>query len=97
MIVQVGSALAYRSIPLQATYCAAKHAVKGFTESLRCELLHDRSRVRVTMVHLPGVNTPQFDRVKTTLPRHPGRWRPSTSPRSRPGPSCGPPSTPDGR
>ncbi len=71
VIVQVGSALAYRSIPLQATYCASKHAVKGFTESLRCELLHDHSRVRVTMVHLPGLNTPQFDRVKTTLPRHP--------------------------
>jgi hypothetical protein len=69
--VQVGSALSYRSIPLQATYCAAKHAIKGFTESLRCELLHDHSRVRVTMVHLPGLNTPQFDRVKTTLPHHP--------------------------
>jgi short-subunit dehydrogenase len=71
VIVQVGSALAYRSIPLQATYCASKHAVKGFTESLRCELLHDHSRVRVTMVHLPGLNTPQFDRVKTTLSHHP--------------------------
>jgi NADP-dependent 3-hydroxy acid dehydrogenase YdfG len=71
VIVQVGSALCYRSIPLQATYCGAKHAVKGFTESLRCELLHDGSHVRVTMVHLPGLNTPQFDRVKTTLPNHP--------------------------
>ena len=71
VIVQVGSALAYRSIPLQATYCGAKHAVKGFTESLRCELLHDHSRVRVSMVNLPGLNTPQFDRVKTTLPHHP--------------------------
>ncbi|MEA2686698.1 MAG: hypothetical protein QOE93_1893 [Actinomycetota bacterium] len=71
VIVQVGSALCYRSIPLQATYCGAKHAVKGFTEALRCELLHDRSRVRITMVHLPGLNTPQFDLVKTTLPRHP--------------------------
>ena len=71
VIVQVGSALCYRSIPLQATYCGAKHAIKGFTESLRCELLHDRSNVRVTMVHLPGLNTPQFDRVKTTLPHHP--------------------------
>ena len=59
-IVQVGSALAYRAIPLQAAYCGAKHAVKGFTESLRSELLHDRSQVRVTMVHLPAVNTPQF-------------------------------------
>ncbi len=71
VIVQVGSALSYRSIPLQASYCAAKHAVKGFAESLRCELLHDRSRVRITMVHLPGLNTPQFELVKTTLPRHP--------------------------
>ena len=71
VIVQVGSALAYRSIPLQATYCAAKHAVKGFTESLRCELLHDGSQVRITMVNLPGLNTPQFDLVKTTLPNHP--------------------------
>ncbi|MEA2704606.1 MAG: hypothetical protein QOD63_2551, partial [Actinomycetota bacterium] len=71
VIVQVGSALCYRSIPLQATYCGAKHAVKGFTEALRCELLHERSHVRVTMVHLPGVNTPQFDRVKTTLTHHP--------------------------
>ncbi len=70
-IVQVGSALAYRAIPLQATYCGAKHAIKGFTEALRCELLHDRSAVRVTMVHLPGLNTPQFDRVETTLARQP--------------------------
>jgi short-subunit dehydrogenase len=59
-IVQVGSALAYRSIPLQAAYCAAKHAVHGFTESLRTELLHERSRVRVAEVQLPAVNTPQF-------------------------------------
>ncbi|HVW18361.1 MAG TPA: SDR family oxidoreductase [Solirubrobacteraceae bacterium] len=71
VIVQVGSALAYRGIPLQAPYCAAKHAVKGFTESLRAELLHDRSRVRVTMVHLPGLNTTQFDWVRTRLPRAP--------------------------
>lgn len=68
-IVQVGSALCYRSIPLQSAYCAAKHAIKGFTESLYCELLHDRSGVRVTMVHLPAVNTPQFDWVKSRLPR----------------------------
>jgi NAD(P)-dependent dehydrogenase (short-subunit alcohol dehydrogenase family) len=67
-IVQVGSALAYRAIPLQAAYCGAKHAVEGFTESLRCELLHDHSRVRVTMVQLPAVNTPQFDWVKSRLP-----------------------------
>lgn len=69
-IVQVGSALAYRSIPLQSVYCGAKHAIVGFTESLRCELLHDRSRVRVTTVHLPGLNTPQFDWVLSRLRRH---------------------------
>src|SRR5687767_9952429 len=68
-IVQVGSALAYRSIPLQAAYCAAKHAVTGFTESLRCELIHDESRVRVTEVHMPALNTPQFGWVKSRLPR----------------------------
>src|SRR5436190_9271595 len=69
VIVQVGSALAYRSIPLQAAYCAAKHAIRGFTESLRCELIHDKSNVRVTMVQLPGLNTPQFGWVKSRLPR----------------------------
>jgi NAD(P)-dependent dehydrogenase (short-subunit alcohol dehydrogenase family) len=61
VIVQVGSALAYRAIPLQAPYCAAKHALRGFTDSLRCELLHDRSNIRLTMVHLSAFNTPQFD------------------------------------
>ena len=70
-IVQVGSALAYRSIPLQSAYCGAKHAIKGFTESLRCELLHDKSNVKVTMVNLPALNTPQFHWVKTSLRRHP--------------------------
>ncbi len=69
VIVHVGSALAHRGIPLQAAYCAAKHAIKGFHESLRCELLHDRSRVAVTMVQLPAVNTPQFDWVLSRLPR----------------------------
>jgi NAD(P)-dependent dehydrogenase (short-subunit alcohol dehydrogenase family) len=71
VIVQVGSALAYRGIPLQSAYCGAKHAVQGFMDSLRCELLHDGSRVRVTMVHMPAVNTPQFDWVKTRLPGSP--------------------------
>jgi NAD(P)-dependent dehydrogenase (short-subunit alcohol dehydrogenase family) len=71
VVVQVGSALAYRAIPLQAAYCAAKHAVEGFTESLRCELLHEGSGVRVTMVQLPALNTPQFEVVRTRLPRHP--------------------------
>ncbi|HEY9773496.1 MAG TPA: SDR family oxidoreductase [Planktothrix sp.] len=71
VIVQVGSALAYRAIPLQSAYCAAKHAIKGFTESLRCELLHDRSKVKVTMVHMPALNTPQFSWVKSRLPNKP--------------------------
>lgn len=71
LVVQVSSALAYRAIPLQSAYCAAKHAVLGFTDALRCELIHDRSRVRVTMVHLPAVNTPQFDWVKNRLPGRP--------------------------
>jgi NADP-dependent 3-hydroxy acid dehydrogenase YdfG len=70
-IVQVGSALAYRAIPLQAPYCAAKHAVKGFTESLRTELLHDDSNVQVTMVELPAHNTPQFSWGRAKLPKHP--------------------------
>ena len=67
-IVQVGSALAYRGIPLQAAYCGAKHAVQGFCDSLRTELLHDGSRVRLTMVQLPALNTPQFGWVKSRLP-----------------------------
>jgi NAD(P)-dependent dehydrogenase (short-subunit alcohol dehydrogenase family) len=70
-VVQVGSALAYRGIPLQSAYCAAKHAIQGFTESLRCELIHDKSNVRVTMVQLPAMNTPQFSWVKSRLPRKP--------------------------
>src|SRR5213082_4210194 len=69
VIVQVGSALAYRGIPLQAAYCAAKHAIQGFCDSLRCELLHDKSRMRLTMVQLPALNTPQFSWVKSRLPR----------------------------
>jgi NAD(P)-dependent dehydrogenase (short-subunit alcohol dehydrogenase family) len=68
-IVQVGSALAYRGIPLQSAYCGAKHAIQGFTESLRCELLHQHSNVHVTMVQLPAVNTPQFDWVLSRLRR----------------------------
>src|SRR5439155_20657137 len=69
-IVQVGSALAYRGIPLQSAYCGAKHAIQGFTESVRCELLHRGSYVRVTMVQMPAVNTPQFDWVRSRLRRH---------------------------
>jgi NAD(P)-dependent dehydrogenase (short-subunit alcohol dehydrogenase family) len=71
VIVQVGSALAYRSIPLQSAYCGAKHAMVGFTDSLRCELVHDRSRVHLTVVHMPALNTPQFAWVKSRLPRRP--------------------------
>ncbi|GAA2092933.1 SDR family oxidoreductase [Microlunatus panaciterrae] len=69
-IVQVGSALAYRGIPLQTAYCGAKHAIQGFHESLRCELMHENSNVRVTMVQMPAVNTPQFSWVLSKLPRH---------------------------
>jgi NAD(P)-dependent dehydrogenase (short-subunit alcohol dehydrogenase family) len=69
VIIQVGSALAYRGIPLQSAYCAAKHAIQGFTDSLRCELIHDESNVRVTSVHLAAINTPQFRWVKSRLPR----------------------------
>jgi short-subunit dehydrogenase len=70
-IVQVGSALAYRGIPLQSAYCGAKHAIRGFTNSLRTELIHDRSRIHVTVVNLPGVNTPQFDWARVHMPRKP--------------------------
>jgi short-subunit dehydrogenase len=76
-IVQVGSALAYRSIPLQSPYCGAKHAIKGFTQSVRTELKHEKSRVHLCIVDLPGVNTPQFEWCKTTLTHHPkpmGAW-----------------------
>ena len=68
-IVQVGSALAYRSIPLQSAYCGAKAAVRGFTDSIRSELIHEGSRVRITMVQLSAFNTPQFDWARTKLPR----------------------------
>ena len=71
VIVQVGSALGYRGIPLQAAYCGGKHAINGFTESLRCELMHDKSNVHVTVVQMPAVNTPQFSWVRSRLPRHP--------------------------
>ncbi len=70
-IVQVGSALAYRGIPLQTAYCGAKHAIQGFTESLRCELYHDRVNVHICMVQMPALNTPQFSWGRTRLPRHP--------------------------
>jgi NAD(P)-dependent dehydrogenase (short-subunit alcohol dehydrogenase family) len=71
VVVQVGSALAFRGIPLQAPYCGAKHAIQGFSESIRAELLHEGSAVRVSLVHLPALNTPQFEVGRTKLPRHP--------------------------
>src|SRR6476661_8521938 len=70
-VVLVGSALAYRGIPLQSAYCGAKHAIQGFIDSVRCELLHDKSNVTITMVQMPGVNTPQFDWIRAKLPGQP--------------------------
>lgn len=70
-IIQIGSALAYRSIPLQSAYCAAKHAMVGFTDSLRSELIHDKVPVDITVMQLPAVNTPQFDWARSKLPRRP--------------------------
>lgn len=70
-ILQIGSALAYRSIPLQSAYCASKAAIRGFTDSLRCELIHRKSKVRLVSPMLPGVNTPQFEVVRSRLPRRP--------------------------
>jgi NAD(P)-dependent dehydrogenase (short-subunit alcohol dehydrogenase family) len=71
MIIQVGSALAYRGIPLQSAYCAAKHAIQGFTESVRCELMHDGSNVKITMLQMPALNTTHFAWVRSRLPRKP--------------------------
>lgn len=79
-IVQVGSALAYRSIPLQSAYCASKAAIRGFTDSLRCELLHDRSKVKLTMVQLPAVNTPQFEVMRNRMPGKPRPVKPVFAP-----------------
>jgi short-subunit dehydrogenase len=70
-VVQVGSALGYRGIPLQAAYCGAKHAIRGFTDSVRCELIHDNSKIHLTMVNLPAVNTPQFDWARTHMGTQP--------------------------
>lgn len=70
-LVLTGSALAYRGVPLQTAYCGAKHAIQGFQDSIRAELFHAKSRVSVSMVQLPGVNTPQFDWIKTTMPKQP--------------------------
>jgi len=91
-IVQVGSALSERAIPLQSAYCGAKHAINGFTESLRCELLHEGSNVHVTVVQMPAVNTPQFSWVLSRLPRHPRTTRSgnSTGSAAAPPPPCWP-------
>jgi NAD(P)-dependent dehydrogenase (short-subunit alcohol dehydrogenase family) len=79
-IIQIGSALAYRGIPLQAAYCGAKHAIRGFTDSLRAELIHERSRIRLTVMELPAVNTPQFDWARTHMPRQPRPVAPVVQP-----------------
>jgi NAD(P)-dependent dehydrogenase (short-subunit alcohol dehydrogenase family) len=71
VIINVGSAMAYRSIPLQSAYCGAKHAVKGFSESVMCELAHEKSKVKLCMVQLPGLNTPQFDWNLNKMSKHP--------------------------
>ena len=82
-IIQIGSALSYRSIPLQSAYCACKHAINGFTDSLRCELHHDKSNVKVTSVQMPAMNTTQFNWVKTVCPTTRSRFRPFSSRRLR--------------
>ena len=79
-IIQIGSALAYRGIPLQSAYCASKHAIRGFTDSLRTELIHDRSRIRVTVMELPAVNTPQFEWARTHMSHQPRPVAPVVQP-----------------
>ena len=79
-IIQIGSALAYRGIPLQSAYCGAKHAIRGFTDSLRTELIHEQSRIHLTMMELPAVNTPQFDWARTHMPRQPRPVAPVVQP-----------------
>jgi NAD(P)-dependent dehydrogenase (short-subunit alcohol dehydrogenase family) len=79
-IIQIGSALAYRGIPLQAAYCGAKHAIRGFTDSLRTELIHEGSDIHLTMIELPAVNTPQFDWARTHMPRQPRPVAPVVQP-----------------
>lgn len=79
-IIQIGSALAYRGIPLQSAYCGAKHAIRGFTNSLRTELIHEGSRISITMMELPAVNTPQFDWARTHMPNQPRPVAPIVEP-----------------
>jgi NAD(P)-dependent dehydrogenase (short-subunit alcohol dehydrogenase family) len=92
VIINVGSALAYRGIPLQSAYCGAKHAVVGFTESVRCELSHEKSKVRLCTVQLPAMDTPQFNWNLSRMRQHPCRSRRSSSPRWRPAASRSSPS-----
>ena len=87
-IVQVGSALAYRAIPLQSVYCGAKFAIRGFTDSIRSELLHDRSRVHITMVQMPALNTPQFDWARNKTGKRPQPVPPIFQPEWPPRRSC---------
>ncbi|MDP9403927.1 MAG: SDR family oxidoreductase [Actinomycetota bacterium] len=94
VIVQVGSALAYRAIPLQAAYCAAKHAVRGFTDALRTELLHEGSTIRCTMVQLPASTPHSSDGSRPRCHASPAPWRPSINPKWRHWPSCGSLTTP---
>lgn len=93
-IVQVGSAFAYRGIPLQSAYCGAKQAIQGFNEAARTELLHDGSGVHTTMVQMPGVDTPQLSWVLPRLPHQAQPVPPIYQPESPPGPWCRPPITP---
>jgi short-subunit dehydrogenase len=79
-IIQIGSALAYRGIPLQSAYCGAKHAIRGFTNSLRTELIHQRSAIELTIMELPAVNTPQFDWARTRMARQPRPVAPVVQP-----------------
>ena len=79
-IIQIGSALAYRGIPLQSAYCGAKHAIRGFTNALRTELIHDRSAIQLTIMELPAVNTPQFDWARTRMPHQPRPVAPVVEP-----------------
>ncbi len=97
IIVQVGSALSYRGIPLQAAYCGAKHGMRGFTDSVRTELMHEGSKVHITMVQLPGLNTPQFSIGRAKMPYPPCRCPRSTSPRLRPRQSTSPRTPEDAR
>ncbi len=86
-IVNVGSALTYRSVPLQSIYCGAKAAIRGFTDSLRSEIIHDKLDIHICMVDLPAVNTPQFNWAVNKLGLMASPCRRSISPRCRPAPS----------